>query len=418
MTPNLRFCKQVRWLSVVGARPQFIKLAAICRAIDTHNRGQKHPTIEHTIVHTGQHYDHEMAELFFLQLDMPKPRYDLEAGSGSHGAQLARMIERLEPVLNTECPDRVIVYGDTNSTAAGALLASRLGYAVAHVEAGCRSHNWKMPEEQNRVLADHVSQILLAPSQNAVENLRREGIGVEGDPRQRKVAFVGDVMYDILLASLLPVARLTKRNMEGYQLKPKRYYLLTLHRAENTQDPEKLLEILTSLQGLDLPVLFPMHPRTRKVLIERRFSWDKANIKVIAPVGYLDMLALEKSACKILTDSGGVQKEAFYLRVPCITLRDETEWPETVALGANRLTGADRAKIISAVRETGHPFSSTPAPFGNGKASERIVNILASEAVSSLDVVQNNLSPALQAQNSFGRCSETPCVPRSQSCEE
>ena len=380
MSPNLGSPKSVRWLSIVGARPQFIKVAAICRAIDAHNQAQGRPAIEHYIVHTGQHYNHEMAELFFLQLDIPKPRYDLEAGSGSHGAQLACMIERMEPVLNTENPDWVIVYGDTNSTAAGALLASRLGYAVAHLEAGCRSHNWKMPEEQNRVVADHLSQVLLAPSRKAVENLEREGIGVAGDPRRRTVALVGDVMYDMLLANLMAAMRLTKHNMDRYQLKPKGYYLLTLHRAENTQNRARLLEILAALEGLDLPVLFPIHPRTRKVLGERQFPEDTANVKVITPVGYLDMLALEKSACKILTDSGGVQKEAFYLRVPCITLREETEWPETVELGVNRLTGTDRTKIVGAVQETEPSFSGTPAPFGNGKASEHIVNILASGA--------------------------------------
>lgn len=372
--------KSVRWLSIVGARPQFIKLAAISRAIEAHNQAMGRPAIEHCIVHTGQHYNHEMAELFFVQLNIPRPGYDLEAGSGSHGTQLACMIERMEPVLSTENPDWVIVYGDTNSTAAGAILASRLGYPVAHLEAGCRSHNWKMPEEQNRVVADHLSQLLLAPSHKAVENLQREGIGVAGDSRSRKVAMVGDVMYDMVLANLMAAGRLTRRNMNRYRIKPKGYYLLTLHRAENTQNRTRLLEILAALQGLELPVLFPIHPRTQRVLGEQPLPRNKEKLKVITPVGYLDMLALEKSACKILTDSGGVQKEAFYLRVPCVTLREETEWPETVELGANLLAGTDGAKIIGAVQEIQPSFSDMTAPFGNGKASERIVDILASGA--------------------------------------
>ena len=378
---KLTLPKRTKWLSIVGARPQFIKLAAVCRAINAHNQAEGSPKIEHRIVHTGQHYHHLMADLFFLELGIAKPRYNLQVGSYSHGVQLAHMLERLEPVLIKEKPDWVIVYGDTNSTAAGALLAARLGYAIAHVEAGCRSYNWQMPEEQNRVVADHLSRILLAPSQNAVRNLKREGVGIANDQAHRQVEFVGDVMYDVMLASMGPAERRTEQNLKKYRLKSKGYHLLTLHRAENTASRERLLNILTALEGLDLPVLFPMHPRTRKVLMDKKRSWTNGNLRITSPVGYLDMLALEKSACKVLTDSGGVQKEAFYMQVPCVTLRNETEWPETIELGANRLVGADREKIMDAVLTKSPVFPSRRSPFGDGKASERIVKILASASI-------------------------------------
>ena len=378
---KLTLPKRTKWLSIVGARPQFIKLAAVCRAINAHNQAEGSPKIEHRIVHTGQHYHHLMADLFFLELGIAKPRYNLQVGSYSHGVQLAHMLERLEPVLIKEKPDWVIVYGDTNSTAAGALLAARLGYAIAHVEAGCRSYNWQMPEEQNRVVADHLSRILLAPSQNAVRNLKREGVGIANDQAHRQVEFVGDVMYDVMLASMGPAERRTEQNLKKYRLKSKGYHLLTLHRAENTASRERLLNILTALEDLDLPVLFPMHPRTRKVLMDKKRSWTNGNLRITSPVGYLDMLALEKSACKVLTDSGGVQKEAFYMQVPCVTLRNETEWPETIELGANRLVGADREKIMDAVLTKSPVFPSRRSPFGDGKASERIVKILASASI-------------------------------------
>lgn len=368
--------RKVRWLSIVGARPQFIKIAPVCRAIDAHNFAGSAPRIEHCIVNTGQHYDREMAELFFVQLKIPEPKYDLGVGSGPHGEQLGRMLERLEPALAKEHPDWVIVYGDTNSTLAGALLAPRLGFRLAHVEAGCRSYNCAMPEEQNRKVADHLSQLLLAPSRTAMENLWREGIGVPNDPLRRRVALVGDVMYDALLANLSLAEPRAEENLRAFGLEGSGYYLLTLHRAENTDNPARLLSILAALENADLPVLFPIHPRTRKVLRDARIPMGNDNLRIVAPLGYLDMLAVEKHARKILTDSGGVQKEAFYLRVPCVTLRDETEWPETVQLGANRIAGTDKDRIRGALREACPSFEAISSPFGDGHACAQILREL------------------------------------------
>ena len=365
--------RKVRWLSVVGARPQFIKLAPVCRAIDAHNFAGRAPRIEHCIVNTGQHYDREMAELFFGQLRIPEPKYDLGVGSGSHGAQLGRMLERLEPVLVSEHPDWAIVYGDTNSTLAGALLAARLGFPLAHVEAGCRSYKCAMPEEQNRKLVDHLSQILLAPSQSAMNNLSREGIGAADDPLRRSVALVGDVMYDALLANLNLAEPRTPQNLQTFGLEDNGYYLLTLHRAENTENPDRLLSILAALENAGFPVLFPIHPRTRKILRDATIPVDNCNLRIVSPLGYLDMVAVEKHARKILTDSGGVQKEAFYLRVPCVTLRDETEWPETVELGANRIAGTNKDRILAALLEVCPSFEAMSSPFGDGHACERIL---------------------------------------------
>jgi UDP-N-acetylglucosamine 2-epimerase len=363
----------VRWTSIVGARPQFIKLAPICRAIAAHNQAGHLPKIEHSIIHTGQHYDSAMAELFFVELGIPEPAYNLRAGSGTHAEQLARMTERLEPVLAREWIDRVIVYGDTNSTLAGALVAARLEIPAAHVEAGCRSHNWSMPEEQNRVITDHLCGVLLAPCRTAVKNLAREGIGGARDPRKRKVALVGDVMFDALLANLAVAEVCAELNMRRLGLVAGQYYLLTLHRSENTNKSERLASILSAVEDLPLPVVFPVHPRTLRIAKELNLNLDGGNIRAIAPVGYLDMLVLTKYARKILTDSGGVQKEAFYLGVPCVTLREETEWPETVEAGANRLAGIDRAAILAAVEQPAADFRRKASPFGQGKASELVV---------------------------------------------
>jgi UDP-GlcNAc3NAcA epimerase len=364
----------IHCLSIVGARPQFIKLAPVCRAIEAHNQTSERK-IEHTIVHTGQHYDHEMAELFFTQLRVPEPSYNLGVGSGSHAEQLSRVVERLEPVLIKERADWVIIYGDTNSTLGGALTAAKLGMPLAHVEAGCRSYKRSMPEEQNRVVADHLSQMLLAPSSAAVENLRREGIGSADDPLGRRLVLVGDVMYDALLANL-PLAETRVANLQALDIQPGQYYLLTLHRAENTENVERLIGILKVLEDLSVPIIFPVHPRTRKALLNAEPPWKNRNIRTMTPVGYLDMLCLEKHAKQILTDSGGVQKEALYLRVPCITLREETEWPETIEVGANRLTGTDAKKIRECIHDSDRSLAAIQMPFGDGKASERVVNEL------------------------------------------
>jgi UDP-GlcNAc3NAcA epimerase len=365
----------VKWVSIVGTRPQFVKLGPVIRAIQAHNARHALPRIDHYIIHTGQHYDHDVNKLLFLQMEIPEPTYNLSAGSGSHGLQLARMLGRLEPILAAKRPDWVVVYGDTNSTLAGALLAARLKLPIAHVEAGCRSDDAGMPEEQNRIVADHLSQLLLAPSQSAIENLHREGIGLKSDPLRRCATVVGDVMYDSLLQNLEIVEGYAEENLRQYRLESKQYYLLTLHRAENTDGADRLREILGAVGTLDLPVLFPIHPRTKHIL-------DKADILLegrlqpVSPLGYFEMLALEKHAHKILTDSGGVQKEAFYLGVPCITLRDRTEWPETVELGANRLAGNSPNAIREAVRANHQADWRAALPYGDGRAAEKIVSQL------------------------------------------
>lgn len=372
-------CSDFVLVSIVGARPQFIKLAPVCRAIEAHNRSGRSPHIDHHIIHTGQHYDREVAELLFLQMEIPEPDHNLAVGSGSHGVQLARILARLEPILNSWIPNWVVVYGDTNSTLAGALLAARLKIPLAHVEAGCRSEDLGMPEEQNRVLSDHLSQLLLAPSAKAMENLHREGIGIESDPRRRRTTMVGDVTYDALLQNLRFAEGATEDNLHQFGLQSGEYYLLTLHRAENTDNPDRLQSILEAASSLDFPVLFPVHPRTKQCITSAGISMN-GRLLPVAPFGYLEMIALEKQARKILTDSGGVQKEAFYLGVPCVTLRDLTEWPETVELGANRIAGADGAAIREAVQSNQVTQWPAAAPYGDGRAAEKIVSELLSSA--------------------------------------
>jgi UDP-GlcNAc3NAcA epimerase len=325
-------------LTVVGARPQFIKLAPLSKILRENG-------INEIIVHTGQHYDENMNDLFFKELEIPEPDYNLGIGSGNHGEQTGRMLIEIEKIILKENPDLVIVYGDTNSTLAGALAASKLHIKLAHVEAGLRSFNKRMPEEINRVLTDHISDILFCPTQTAVENLKNEGI-------TKGVYLVGDVMFDALL-HFSKISDIKSNILERLNIKPKEYYLATIHRAENTDNYERLKNILTAFSKMDEIVVFPIHPRTKKMI--NYYGLDdligKGKIKVIDPVGYLDMLKLEKNAKAILTDSGGVQKEAFWLKVPCITLRDETEWVETVNLGWNRIVGSDVKKILEAVRD-------------------------------------------------------------------
>jgi UDP-GlcNAc3NAcA epimerase len=325
-------------LTVVGARPQFIKLAPLSKILRENG-------INEIIVHTGQHYDENMNDLFFKELEIPDPDYNLGIGSGNHGEQTGRMLIEIEKIILKEKPNLVIVYGDTNSTLAGALAASKLHIKLAHVEAGLRSFNKRMPEEINRVLTDHVSDILFCPTQTAVENLKNEGI-------TNGVYLVGDVMFDALL-HFSKISDMKSNILERLNINQKEYYLATIHRAENTDDHERLKNILTAISKMDEIVVFPIHPRTRKMVNYYGLNGllKNNNVKVIDPVGYLDMLKLEKNAKAILTDSGGVQKEAFWLKVPCITLRDETEWIETVNLGWNRLVGSDVEKILEAVRD-------------------------------------------------------------------
>ncbi|MDI6857855.1 MAG: UDP-N-acetylglucosamine 2-epimerase (non-hydrolyzing) [Dehalococcoidia bacterium] len=344
-------------VSVVGARPQFIKAAALSRVLSARH--------QEVLVHTGQHYDPLLSDVFFSELDLPPPDYHLGVGSATHGKQTAQILERLERVLLKERPQRVLVYGDTNSTLAGALAAAKLNIPLAHVEAGLRSGDRTMPEELNRILADHCADLLFCPTQTAVDNLAREGITAG-------VHLVGDVMYDALLAQL---ERLDPRaKLERLALTPRGYVLVTVHRAANTDDPRRLRAILDALGALALPAVFPAHPRVLKAMAAARLS-PPPNVRVIDPVGYGDMLALEKEAHRVLTDSGGMQKEAFLLGVPCVTLRDETEWPETVACGWNTLAGADAERIAAAV-ERPPPTGDRPPLFGDGHAAEKIVRVL------------------------------------------
>lgn len=327
--------KKMKVISIVGARPQFIKLAPLSKELRSSGFNE-------IIVHTGQHYDENMSDLFFEELEIPKPNYNLGIGSGSHGEQTGRMLIALEEVILKESPDLIIVYGDTNSTLAGALCASKLHIKLAHVEAGLRSFNKKMPEEINRIVADHLSDILFVPTQTALENLKREGI-IDG------VYLVGDLMFDALM-HFSKISQTKSKILEALNLTPKSYYLATIHRAENTDNYDRLKNILESLAELDSLVVFPIHPRTLNRIRAYNLEHLLEKLLVIDPVGYLDMIQLEKNAQIILTDSGGVQKEAFWLRVPCITLRDETEWIETIKYNWNRLVGVDRDKILEALQ--------------------------------------------------------------------
>lgn len=377
---SFRGASHVTWVSVVGARPQFVKLAPVCRAIELHNMKPDVPLIRHKIIHTGQHYDREVAELLFEQMAIPQPDHNLGVGSASHGIQLARMLQGMEPLLREQNLAWVVVYGDTNSTLAGALLAARLKIPLAHVEAGCRSGDLTMPEEQNRIVSDHLSQLLLAPSQSALDNLRREGIGGADDPQQRLVVFAGDVMYDALLQNLESAEKRLDHNLKEFELDRRGYYLLTIHRAENTGNRQRLSSILKAARSLDLPVLFPVHPRTKHILSASGIPLN-GNLRPVPPLGFLEMIAMERNARTILTDSGGVQKEAFYLGVPCVTLRDRTEWPETVACGANRIAGTESDSILQAVAESKLREWTNAAPYGNGTSADTIVSHLIASTI-------------------------------------
>jgi UDP-N-acetylglucosamine 2-epimerase (non-hydrolysing) len=323
------------------------------------------------IVHTGQHYDYEMNKIFFEQLNVPEPDYYLGVGSGTHGYQTGEMLKRIEEILMKEKPNLVLVYGDTNSTLAGALAAVKLHIKVAHVEAGLRCFDKKMPEEVNRVLTDHVSDYLFAPTETAVKNLHNEGI-------RNGVYLTGDVMYDALLYNI-KIARKNSRVLNKLGVKPKDYLLATVHRAENTDNRNNLENIIEAFIESNELIVFPAHPRTQKYL-KTYGLYEKLkkaeNVLLIKPVGYLDMLVLEKNARMILTDSGGVQKEAYLLKVPCITLRERTEWVETVEDGWNVLVGADKERILKAIREFEPNGETYTYKFGDGKASTRIARIL------------------------------------------
>lgn len=351
----------MRILTVVGARPQFIKAAPVSRVL--------REAYAEILVHTGQHYDYSMSEVFFDELNIPKPDYNLGVGSASHGKQTGEILSRVEEVLLAENPDIVLVYGDTNSTLAGALAAVKLHIPVAHVEAGMRSFNRAMPEEVNRLLTDHISGLLFCPTQTAVRNLAAEGV-------TQGVHHVGDVMYDATLQNI-EIASQRSNVLDGLDLEPQQYLLATVHRPRNTDKLDRLLSILEALDRVHESVVFPAHPRTLQA-IERAGYSLKARVRLTEPVSYLDMLVLVKNARKILTDSGGVQKEAYFFGIPCITLREETEWVETLLGGWNVLAGADTERIVALVREH-MPEGERQNAFGDGKASERIARILEQE---------------------------------------
>lgn len=349
---------------IIGARPQFIKLAPLA--------GLGPPDYEELIIHTGQHYDETMSDIFFQDLSLPEPHYNLGIGSGTHGYQTGAMLQKIEEVLMKEKPQGVVVFGDTNSTLAGALAAAKLGLPIGHVEAGLRSYNRTMPEEINRVLTDHLSQILFCPSQQAVENLAKESI-TEG------VFNVGDIMVDALLLAekRLPGDRYL---FDQFGIKAQEYILVTLHRPATVDHPERLLSVLKALISLSYPILFPVHPRTRKTLKQYGLEGWLAHPKLITldPVSYSTMLVLEKYAKCIITDSGGVQKEAFLWQTPCITLREETEWVETVEKGGNVLVDIRAFNLEEVIRERIENFQDFSADgcYGNGTTRYKIKEIL------------------------------------------
>ncbi len=352
--------------TIVGARPQFIKAATVSRAIG------ETPALREILIHTGQHYDANMSKVFFDELRLPRPDYNLGIGGGHHGAQTGQMLIEIEKVLLHEKPDAVLVYGDTNSTLAGALAAAKLHIPLAHVEAGLRSFNKKMPEEQNRILTDHLADLLFAPTKTATDNLLHEGRPPEN------IHTVGDVMYDAVRYYAALAANSTVLQRHG--LNEKNYVLATIHRAENTDDPatlEKIMHDLTRLAN-EIPVVLPLHPRTRKMLAAIEGSPGQAKITLIDPVGYLDMLMLEKNARLVITDSGGVQKEAYFHGVPCLTMRNETEWVELVQLGYNRLfrPGDD---IIAAYEAMQATVITTSTLYGTGDAALKVREAIESQ---------------------------------------
>jgi UDP-GlcNAc3NAcA epimerase len=358
-------------LTILGARPQFIKAASVSRAIKVRD------DIEEVIVHTGQHFDANMSQVFFEQMDIPRPHHNLHIAGLSHGAMTGRMLEGIEAVIQQEKPDWVLVYGDTNSTLAGALAAAKLHVPVAHVEAGLRSHNPMMPEEINRVLTDRVSSLLLCPTQAAVNNLAQEGfpflaIGENRTHAPQRIVNIGDVMLDAVLYYRERAKE--QISLDAFGLSHQNYAVCTLHRQENTDDPKRLQNILSALREIakDLPVVLPLHPRT-KAKIEQQHNANALNgLTILEPLPYLEMQRLQMSAQCILTDSGGMQKEAYFHQVPCITLRDETEWVETVQAGWNQVVGANAEQILSAWRNAAKPSGQTQSLYGDGKVAEKV----------------------------------------------
>lgn len=362
--------KIIKIVTISGARPQFIKASVVTAAF------ARTPGMEEVVVHTGQHFDANMSDVFFAELAMPAPRYQLDIHGGSHGEMTGRMLMGIEKVLLQERPDAVLVYGDTNSTLAGTLAAAKLHIPVAHVEAGLRSFNMRMPEEINRILTDRISRWLFVPTEAAAQHLRREGFAEE------QILPVGDVMFDVALhygERVKPEGGL----LASMGLKPGAYVLATIHRAENTDHPQRLANVVDALvfTARSMPVVWPLHPRMRAILQQTgRLDKLSSQLHLIEPVGYLDMVQLEKYAAVIATDSGGIQKEAYFYKVPCVTLRDETEWVELVEAGWNRLAPPlDAAAVLAALRASLGSHGAEIAPYGQGDAAQRIVQRLVSD---------------------------------------
>ncbi|MEO1808324.1 MAG: UDP-N-acetylglucosamine 2-epimerase (non-hydrolyzing) [Bacteroidota bacterium] len=380
----------IKLMSLVGARPQFIKLAPLARAVDQMNQDPASPTIQHVIIHTGQHYDYGMSDIFFDELGIPHPDINLGVGSGRHGVQTGKMLAGIEEALIEQQPDLLVIFGDTNSTVAGALAASKLHIPIAHVEAGLRSFNRTMPEEINRIVADHISDILLAPTPTAIQHLQNEGLS-------DKTISSGDIMYDTVLHNV-QLAEKQSEILNGLPVGKGNYAIATCHRAENTNDPQRLRHIFETFNAIaerGTPIVLPLHPRTKNMLPNVLPDWRAhENLFVIEPVGYLDMMQLVHHARLALTDSGGLQKEAFFLNTPCITMRDETEWIETVEAGANIITSADPDRIMEAYKywmrqDTADFGEEVQKFFGNADSAGRTLQAI-------LDFLnEKTLSPAI-----------------------
>jgi UDP-N-acetylglucosamine 2-epimerase len=360
--------------TIIGARPQFIKAAALSRTIESRVRDSSRSfPLKERIIHTGQHYDYNMSRVFFEELAIPEPDYHLGIGSGSHGEMTGAMLAKVEEVLAAGKPDWVLVYGDTNSTLAGALAAAKLHIPVAHVEAGLRSYNKRMPEEINRLLTDHISDLLFAPTAAAVENLKKEGV-------RDSVFNTGDIMFDAFLF-YKQIAAAESRILATLKADKREYVLATVHRQENTENPHRLSQIFRAFEEIghdEFDFIIPLHPRTRKSLnLNGLDPSPDSGVRIIDPVGYLDMVCLETNAAVIFTDSGGVQKEAFFAGVPCVTLRDETEWVETVQAGVNFLAGADTVRILNSYQRAKEAtLNFVPGLYGDGHTADKIIDCL------------------------------------------
>ena len=369
--PRRKLLIEMHVLHVVGARPNLMKVAPVLQAL------QQHPGVAQTLVHTGQHYDVNMSDIFFQQLGLPAPDVNLGVGSGSHAVQTAQTMMRFEEVLLARRPDLVLVYGDVNSTVAAALVCAKLGVRVGHVEAGLRSFDRAMPEEINRLLTDQLADLLFTPSIDGDANLAREGIPVT------RIHLVGNVMIDTLVR-LLPTAlerwQVSRLKVEGVGIEQGKYVLVTLHRPSNVDDPIMLAEIMEALAGIaqQLPVIFPVHPRTRLQLATLGLQPSTFNFQLIDPIGYLDFLALQRHAAVVITDSGGIQEETTYLSIPCVTVRENTERPVTVTLGTNLLVGQDMGRLRRTIDQVlaGHAKQGQIPPLWDGRASERIADVI------------------------------------------